>query len=269
MSFRQRPAHLPDFTDPPLNEVVLGVQFAPVPSYTSVNARDVWELFKGEFPSIQEHPLLQPQFETFGGANLQPSFQFQVGAPPVGSRLWFITAEENHLLQFQPDRFLTNWRKRPNAQPYPRFEGIAEAFENNLDALAKHFASDFSYTLDVNQAEVAYINVIPVEDFSHAGKWFSVWNGALNIEAINTSFNEVIRDRDGKPYARLSHVIQSVFTIDGKGKAFSLSLTFRGKPLGNDVQSAMNFLVTGREAIVMRFKEMTTVAAHEVWGIQA
>lgn len=264
----KRPEHLPDFTNPPLDEVVLGVQFSPVPSYTSVHARGVSDLFKGEYPTVQEQPLLQPQFETFGGANLQPSFQFQVGAPPVGSRLWFVSDEENHLLQFQSDRFLTNWRKSPNPQPYPHFEGIAEAFERNLKLLASHLESDLDCTIDINQAEVTYINIIPVEDFSHAGSWFSFWNsGISNIEGINASFNEVVVDANGKPYARLFHAIQSVYTTDGKRKAFNLSLTFRGKPSGNDVALAMKFLTVGREAIVMRFKQMTTGEAHNQWGI--
>lgn len=264
-----RPAHLPDFANPPLDEVVLGVQFAPVPAYSAVDARDVWELFRAEFPKVQELPLLMPQFETFGGANLQASFQFQLGAPPVGSRLWFLTNDENHLLQFQPDRFVTNWRKRPIPQPYPRFEAIAEAFASNLSTLANHFASKFDYPIDINQAEVAYINIIPVEDFSHAGKWFSLWNDlVLNIEVLNASFNEIIRDNIGNSHARLSHTIQSAFASDGTHKAFKLSFAFRGKPSGTDIPSAMQFLTQGREAIVMRFKKITTSEAHKVWGIQ-
>lgn len=265
----KRPEHLPDFTDPPLDEVVVGVQFAPVPSYASVDVRDVWELYKTEFPKVQEQPLLHPQFETFGGANLQPSFQFQVGSPPVGSRLWFISDQENHLLQFQSDRFLTNWRKSPNPQPYPRFEGIAEAFEKNLSSLAAHLKLNFEYAIDINQAEVTYINVIPVDEFADADQWFSVWGGGiLNIESLNTSFSEVIKDKSGKPYARLFHAIQSVYSIDGRHKAFNLSLTFRGKPPGIDVASAMHFLKAGRESIVLRFKQMTTDASHGHWGIK-
>lgn len=264
-----RPEHLPDFADPPLDEVVLGVQFAPVPDYASVYAWKVWELFKAEFPKVQELPLLETQFETFGGTNVQPSFQFHVGAPPVGSRLWFVSDDDNHLLQFQPDRFLTNWRKHPNPQPYPRFEGIAEAFVHNFETLAEHFASDFAYQIDINQAEVGYINIIPVEDFSQAGDWFSLWDGEhLNVEALTTSFNEVIRDAAGKPFARLKHEIQSVITVEGKRKAFKLSLTYKGKPAGNDISSAMEFLTAGREAIVVRFDHITTSKAHQIWGKQ-
>jgi uncharacterized protein (TIGR04255 family) len=263
-----RPEHLPDFTNPPLDEVVLGVQFAPMTPYTAIDSRDVWGLFKDEFPKVQEQPLLQPQFETFGGPNFQQSFQFQVGASQAGSRLWFVSEQENHLLQFQSDRFLINWRKKPNPQPYPHFEGIAESFESNLVSLDSHFATKFHYHIEVNQAEVTYINIIPVEEFSEAGKWFSVWCGSIsNVEGLNTSFNEVISDEGGKPFARLFHVIQSVYSIDGRQKAYNLSLTFRGKPSGGDISSAMQFLRAGREAIVVRFKQITTQAAHKYWGI--
>lgn len=265
----QRPAHLPDFTDPPLDEVVLGVQFEPVPGFSSVHTKDVWDLFRDEFPQVQEQPLLQPQFETFGGANLQPSFQFQVGAGPVGSRLWFISEQENNLLQFQPDRFLTNWRKNPNQQPYPRFEGIAEAYKSYLTVLVEHLSKHFAYDVGINQAEVSYINVIPVSGFSEVGKWFNLWSGSdLNIEGLNTSFSEVILDASGKPYARLFHAIQSVYTVDGKHLAYNLSLTFRGKPMGNDIESALKFLISGREAIVLRFNSITTSFSHDFWGVK-
>ena len=262
-----RPQHLPDFTDPPLDEVVLGIQFEPVPNYSIVNSWKVWELFKKEFPKVQELPILPPQFETFGGKSTQPSLQFHLGSPPIGSRLWFISADESHLLQFQADRFITNWRKRPNPLPYPRFEGIAEAFESNLKVLSDHFASEFTYQIDVNQAEVAYINLVPIDDFADAGEWFKIWNsGHLNPETLNTSFSEVIIDEVGKPYARLNHEIQTIFLGENMRRAFRFSLTYKGKPPDDHIDSAMKFLRSGRESIVTRFEEMTTAKAHRIWG---
>lgn len=262
-----RPEHLPDFTKPPLDEVVLGVQFSSVPRYASVYANDIWALFKDEFPTIQEQPFLEPKFETFGGVNPHPSVQFQIGPPPIGNRLWFISSNENNLLQFQADRFIANWRKRPRPQKYPRFEKIAEAFGENLNALSEHFQKEFDYKLDINQAEIAYINIIPVEEFSDTGKWFKLWDGCgVNVEAINTSFNEIISHSDGGPFARLIHEIQSVTTQDGKQKALRLSLTFRGKPESNNIAAAMEFLALGRNKIVTRFDEITTIHAHNKWG---
>ncbi len=265
----KRPDSLPDFTDPPLSEVVMGIQFAPVPKYASVYSMKVWELFKSEFPKVDEQPILDPQFEMFGGANIQAGPKIHLGGQPIGSRLWFLSNDESHLLQFQRDRFITNWRKNLNSQPYPRFEGIVEAFESNLNKLARQFESDFDYQIDINQVEITYINTIPVNEFSEASNWFSMWNsGHLNIEALNTSFNEVIRDEKNQPFARLNHQIQSVFSVDGKHKAFRLLLSYKGKPMGNDIQSAMQFFAGGREAIVTRFKAITTEEAHNTWGIQ-
>jgi len=262
-----RPTHLPDFTDPPLDEVVLGVQFAPVSGYNPIFANGIWKLFKDVFPIVEEHPILDSKFETFGGSNPQPSFQFQIGQPPAGSRLRFISPEQSNLLQFQADRFLINWRKHPNPQEYPRFEGIVETFEQNLNALSDYFIKTFQYTLDINQAEVSYINIIPVDEFSDADKWFKLWGGGnINVEALSTSFNEVISDGDRGPFARLNHDIQSVLSMDGKQKAFRLSLTFRGKPASNDLAAAMEFLALGRDKIVTRFDEITTDQAHITWG---
>lgn len=262
-----RPEGLPDYSNPPLDEVVLGVQFASVAGFASVHTKAVWDLFRDEFPSVEEHPIIMAQFETFGGINVQAGPQLYFGAPNPGSRLWFVSRDQNHLIQFQPDRFITNWRREPNSRPYPRFEGLAETFKESVKKLGDHLESDFQYFMEINQAEVAYINVIPVNDFSELGAWFALWNdSAIQVEALNASFTEVIKDSDGRPFARLFHQIESVLTADGKQRAFRLSLTFKGKPAGTSIDAAMVFLATGRDAIVTRFGEITTSDVQKRWG---
>lgn len=262
----KRPEHLPDYLDPPLDEVVLGVQFAPILGYCSVDNAAIWELYKKDYPKVAEHPMLETKYETFGGANPRPAFQFQIGAPPIGSRLWFITEDEFQLLQFQPDRFLTNWRKRPRPNPYPRFEGIAESYKNNLEKLSDFLATSFDHQMDINQAEISYINIVKVKDFAEVSDWFKIWKvSSLKMEAVSTSFTEIITDSNGKPFARLSHDLQSVYTTDNKEKAFRLSFTYRGKPSENTIDSAMDFFKAGRENIVNRFDEITTNKAHKAW----
>lgn len=61
-----RPDHLPDFRTPPLNEVVVGVQFAPARGYQQILAGEVWELYRAQFPTVEEMPPIPPAFETFG-----------------------------------------------------------------------------------------------------------------------------------------------------------------------------------------------------------
>ena len=263
----RRPDHLPDFAEPPLDEVVLGVQFEPVSGYSAVYAKDIWELFRSEFPKVQEQPILPPQFETFGGANAQASLEIHLGEAPVGSRLWFLSEDESHLLQFQSDRFITNWRKRPDLPPYPRFEEIAKAFENNLTKLERHFWANFKHQININQAEVTYINIILIEDYSEACEWFSLLkDGNLNIDTLNMGFGEVVKSRTGEPFARLYHKIESARSVNSEQRAFRLSLTYKGKPAGNNIASAMIFLADAREAVVTRFADITTDKAHQSWG---
>ena len=263
-----RPEHLPDFGSPPLDEVVVGVQFASPKHYSSVHAKDVWGLFKETYPKIQEHPPLEPSFETFGGSSAQPSLKFKFGPAPLHSRLWFISEQENHLIQFQNDRFLLNWRKRSKDQDYPRFESIAESFNNHLDLLQGYFQASLGSQLDINQAEVSYINTVPLDNYSRAREWFCFFGlRGIELEGANVNFTEIINDSEGKPYARLTYELQTVITIDGKVKAFRFALTFRGKPAGNNISDAMNFVFAGREKIVTRFKELTTEQAHKSWEI--
>ena len=44
-----------------------------------------------------------------------------------------------------------------------------------------------------------------------------------------------------------------------------LSLTVKGAPSSTDIESALEFLIRGREEIVQRFAELTTDSAHKKW----
>ena len=221
-----RPSQLPEYEKPPLDEVVLGLQFAPAPSFSSVAHDDVYRLFQEEFPVIDEHNLLEPSYETFGGSNPQPSFQFTVGVPPAGSRLWFVSKDRNHLLQFQRDRFLTNWRRRPAANKYPRFETIARDFRKNAEKLNCHFAEEFNHALEIDQTEVSYINIVPLDVPSDIGRWlraFALDN--MDIETFQASFSEIIENDDGKATGRLIYELQHLHAHERKRHALRLSLS--------------------------------------------
>ena len=108
-----RPENLPDFSNPPLKEVVLGIQFAPPSAYKPIHAGEVWHLFESNFPTTRELETLPASYELFGLPQCEspqaPSFE-----PVPGKRFWFLSPEENELIQFQQDRLLHNWRKEGN-----------------------------------------------------------------------------------------------------------------------------------------------------------
>lgn len=265
-----RPEHLPDFKAPPLNEVVIGVQFSTPLGYQQIRAGEVWSLFRENYPLVQELPPLAPTFETFGlpyQHSQAPQISFSTGA--MHDRFWFLRPDGAELIQFQQDRLLHNWRKiGDGTNDYPRFESMLSKFEAELTQLQNYMASLSSQNLSVNQCEVSYINHIKFNRSECKG--FSDWLQFLNFaddspDDFNMAFREVIRDSDGRPLGRFFTEANLGFLPDGQ-EVIVLSLTVKGAPLGTDIDAGLKFLSLGREVIVRRFAELTTAQAHNKWG---
>lgn len=262
-----RPSDLPDFQNPPLNEVVIGVQFNAVRGYQQIFAKDVWELFRSEFPRVQELPALAPTFETFGLPQRQQiNFGFMTGAQH--DRFWFLTKNEEELIQFQNDRLLHNWRKvGDRTNDYPRFERMIERFSSEISRLSEYMHSRWAETPQINQCEISYVNHLPRDGDSgdENEHWLRFLTfGSRVPEDYNVAFREVIYSKDGKPSARLICDVNSA--IDDKGrKIVILTLTVRGAPKHPTVESALEFLKNGREIVVRAFADLTTESAHKAW----
>lgn len=257
---------LPDFSAPPLTEVVIGVQFESLASYTSINAKEVWELYKTEYPRVEEHPPLAPQFELISGGAQGLPFKFSFGGAFTTNRLWFVSPDESRLLQFQNDRLLMNWRKSQNPTEYPRFEKLSDSFNEHFVSLQKFVRKAFDQELRINQAEISYVNQIEVDEFGNSSKWLKcVDDGQLNIESLNTNFTEILFDKNKLPNGRFFCACQSALKPDRLSKIIQFSLTCRGKPNGESIEDAANFLVSGRAHIVNKFAELTTDEAHKYW----
>jgi uncharacterized protein (TIGR04255 family) len=262
----QRPPYLPDFRSPPLDEVVLGVQFAPVPGYLSIHAGHVWDLFREEFPHVQEHPPLAPTFETFGLPQAgQISFGITTTVPH--SRFWFLSKGKDELIQFQNDRILHNWRKiGDRANKYPRFEVIIEKFKKELYTLQDYFKQFKSAELTANQCEVSYVNKIQVSLDPNPQHWLRyLCPNDIKMDDFSMVFRRVIFGEDGKPRGRLFCEASSVGDAKGQ-RVIVLSLTVKGAPATPDIPGALDFLRRGREIIVTTFADVTTDSAHKEWG---
>jgi hypothetical protein len=61
-----RPSDLPDFSLPPVNEVILSLQFATLEKLRSYHIGLLWSEFKAEYPDISEQQPISAAFETFG-----------------------------------------------------------------------------------------------------------------------------------------------------------------------------------------------------------
>ncbi|MBB5050526.1 uncharacterized protein (TIGR04255 family) [Afipia massiliensis] len=269
MAVTKPSAELPEFSMPPLNEVVLGIQFQPPKNYQQIFAYEVWQLFRAGFPTVQEQPPLAPVFETFGLPQVQQiPFSFVTGA--AHDRFWFLEETGAQLLQFQPDRLLHNWRKvGTGTNEYPRFEAIIVQFEREISLLQEYFRSRGNERLMINQCEISYINHIPIGALTttfYPQDWFSFLTpDHPAVDELNYAIRTILKDEEGRAFGRLHR--ESAISADAAGrKILTLNLTVRGKPPSDTDAAALEFIKRGRYMIAEEFIRITTTAAHEKWG---
>jgi len=103
-----RPADLPDYNDPPVSEVVIGIQFEPA-AITGAHVGLFWEALRSEFPKAAEQPPLETRIE-----NLEPlrfASQLLQFSSWRGSRHWLTSEDDVQLIQIQADRLLLQLAK--------------------------------------------------------------------------------------------------------------------------------------------------------------
>jgi uncharacterized protein (TIGR04255 family) len=265
-----RPDYLPEFEIPPLNEVVLGVQFSQPKGYQQILAGEVWDLFREDYPLVQEQMPLQPNFEVFGlpsQGRVISHLNFGEGSL-LHSRYWFLTQKSDELIQFQQNRLLHNWRKvGDQSNEYPRFESMIKRFEGELNKFQNYVDSLEAQELQINQCEISYINHITSDGgILNLADWLNFINDErMLLDDFNLRFSEVIKDEHNKPFGRLICETSPAITSEAK-QIVSFTFTVRGIPNNTNINSALEFIKKGRDLIVNRFTELTTDAAHKKWG---
>ena len=259
---------LPDFADPPVVEVALGVQFQPPVELSPLDLGPLRERWRDRFPRLEQQPPLPPVVEAERASQL--GVQVVVGAAPM-VRQWFLAEEGRELIQLQQDRLIVNWRDVDGQVPYPRYEHVAALFAEASEALWNFLAEQNLPQPSVTQAEVNYINAIRVPDgLGDLGRVFSWWSSPAehghqlgNPEEATAGMIFRVRDMGSGP-VRMYVDVQPADTT--QGRVLLMTLTVRGAPADTSRVSAIEFMGQGRAHIVNGFSEMTTAEMHEVWG---
>jgi len=171
--------NLPKFDNPPVIEVVFGIQFKELKKLSAPYAGLFWEfLGKQEYPSFELRPGLNHLIETYkGNPFVPPSISFD-DIPPL-PRILFINKEQNNLIQLQSDRLLQNWRKIESGDVYPSFKDLFPKFLTMLKQFNKFLEYEKLGKIEADQYELTYINHIP----------FSILeDGLASIEKIFPDF---------------------------------------------------------------------------------
>jgi uncharacterized protein (TIGR04255 family) len=268
-------APLPDFTAPPVVEVVLGVQFDPLTALRAAHVGLLWEEFRPRFPRVEDKPPLTPAPELFGISPGHIDVQFElVDAPPL-PRSWFLNSEGTELIQFQQDRLVHNWRKVGDAD-YPRYWSVRDSFRQEVETLRAFLEREKLGPFLPSQCEVTYVNhLLAGSGWDEPGQLervFTLWAPRYSddflpeAEQVRVGAQYVISDDAGEPLGRLHVSIVPARRTEDNQSLLQLTLSARGRPDGDGLDGVFRFLDRGHEWAVRGFASVTPHEMHKIWG---
>jgi uncharacterized protein (TIGR04255 family) len=266
-----------DFNAPPLSEVVFSVQFAGNVIDEVGTLAEFWPKIRTQYPGHDKQPPLPPATEIFETPAAGPELQFQVmhGAPP--QRYWFLSEDGTQIVQVQNDRLMFNWRQVSGSETYPRYATLAPQFAQLLETFLTCESVDRE-AAEVTWVELQYVNPInaPGFDGTH-GQLARILNFLVedpprmtlsSVEDTQLQQRFRILDDQKQPQGRLYLSAVPGWSREGN-PVYLLTLLARGRPRpGSLVEGVSGFLAKAHDLIVNGFKEVTTSAMHEAWGVR-
>lgn len=270
-----RAADLPSFDNPPVTEVSMGIQLQAV-GLRVVDLGSLYEIFRGRYPVVEEHPPASIQVEGFGQA-IHAGVQFQILERPPLPMLVLFASDKASLIQVQRDRFFCAWRRLDSAGEYPRYESLRRDFLGNLSAFAEFVLDTTSVRISPVQAEITYVNDVPFDgrtrpDLLTQRLPTSIWNDSTSAvpDAVTASaaLHYTFKNDDGLEYSRL-HIASDPMRAE-EDQVIRLALTYRGEPQRTSsdespIASVMRFLDEGHDQIVREFTANTTPEFQKTW----
>jgi uncharacterized protein (TIGR04255 family) len=253
-----RPADLPDYDDPPVNEVVIGIQFNQT-AITGAHIGLFWEELRDEFPKASEQPPLEPRIESLQPLHFTaPRLEFTTSWH--GSRYWLTSEDDVQLVQVQSDRLLYNWRRGPHNATYPHFEALQEKFWTIAEKWSG-FLKKEGQALALTQWEVTYINHIPTpEGQPTLADALSFWGERLDhalggAAEVGRMEAQRILIENTSPWARMYVNITTGYRLDQVPlPLIALELTVRGPPGDEDTwETTHDRVLQARRQIVTAF----------------
>lgn len=158
----ERPDDLPDFDSPPVDEVVIGVQFNHSAEITLNRQVAFWQRHADEFPTFsQQQPIVTVEEDV-----TQPPGPTPVSAASIGrllsgqtTRLWLEQQPGTWLIQVQPNMFVLNWRYR--GEPYPRFDAVLDRFTTFYTDYRSYLSGESIDLGPVTALDLTYVNWLP------------------------------------------------------------------------------------------------------------
>ena len=257
----------------PIVEVSLSVQFSSLKGFLSPHAGKVWTAFESDFPKIEQYPPLPATIEQ---ADIAPRSQIvgSVGAPTP--RIWMINDKRTELIQFQPDRFIRNWRNYADATgdlPYPNYKALKESFSRDQKKFLETLVDLELPQPQINQYELNYVNWVRPSDVwethGEIDKVLKHWNDGFadsfkgEFESAAVQITKKIED-NGKFIARLYFSVTPIQVPgqNGMEQIYQTSTLVRGFTDG----PMMRFFDMAHENVIDVFENVFSTELQTAWG---
>lgn len=251
---------LPSYETPPVIEVVCGMQFKPL-EMLQVHLGLLWQQFAADYPGCAEMPPLPTLIEHFED---EPRVNVGLSEIPPIARTWFLHKDQTGIVQFQPSRFLHNWKKVQPTDEYPRYSTVITMFRERL-ATFEQFVTDHELgRIEPFQYEMTYVNhihqgegwdsladlhkVCPDFCFTHKESRF-----LPTFDSFNWRTSFVLPEKTG----RLHVTVSSTSRKPENKPILALELTVRGFPKDGSRDAMWAWFDQGHEWIVRGFADLT------------
>lgn len=267
------------YSNPPVIEVVCGLNFVPLDAFKSIHIGLLWERFKENFPQVEEHPPLTTVIEQYGIAPVAPpTAQIQMLQVPPLPRVWFIDESGRRILQIQRDTFLHNWRKLTPEDHYPRFNTVLGTFKDQFQVFGDFIQTHDLGRVDPIQCELTYVNHIAQSEFWSLGDSlcgvfpdFSWRKGNDRFLPLYRGFvlqnTFILPDEMGRLYVSLQ--IANRKNESSYDPIIAMEMKARGIPKDQSTVTVWEWFDVAHEWIVRGFSDLTSEGIQKkVWGRQ-
>lgn len=253
---------LPDYASPPVREVAVSVQVAPLAATLVTHTGRVWDRLRDEYPNVEVHPPLPPLY----ASTQRPAFHFDFGGPPT-VRTWFANAQGTELIQLQLNRVAFNWRGDPYSvdEKYPRWQHIRTRFTDAYSLVDGYTSDNGLGALNPETVEVTYHNVWTLADDGMLDLLLapldSMWPPTGSPTGMSVSRLSLTAPIEHGAGGAL--VIECGVTPD---RTMHLQLVATIE-LGQErtLSAVLAAIDHGRSTIVRSFTGLTTPYAHKLW----
>jgi uncharacterized protein (TIGR04255 family) len=265
---------LPKFSAPPVVEVLLGVQFAPLAGFTTAHAGWYWREYLGKEWTALEAARIDNLLEQFA-----PDQENEPGEGRSSGSLTPVPAQypnriqlllDQQLIQVQDTCFIYNWVGARGVGRYPSYDNLVPGFSRYYQKFSAFVHSADLGTIKPNQWEITYVNHV---------EQGQLWQSAQEWQNVIAEFcplgggKEPLENFRGEWHfllvpgrARLRVSILPVRILGAAPVVLRIMLTARGLLTSSDDDELMAGFDLGHEAIVRRFADLTTAEAHVAWG---